>query len=209
MEALSRLKATFEAFIGLFRQLNMNLGRDGVACAETARPREAHRATSKDVRANGSDTPRQKQHRTAENARSRSTSLSQRPNAYRQSGPDGEKTIFFGKWWWRGQRHIWTGLYAWCPSLVSLQVQNGHCWHSLSIQSRSPLAVPCHCSFTQYNSCGHSSFLMRTSSWMARLCQELPAYFAHAEGVSFEAQPGWQQGRSGCQESRLVETEWG
>ena len=54
------------------------LGRDGVACAETARPREAHRATSKDVRANGSDTPRQKQRRTAENARSRSTSLSQR-----------------------------------------------------------------------------------------------------------------------------------
>ena len=33
--------------------------------------------------------------------------------------------------------------------------------------------------------------------WMARLCQELPAYFARAEGVSFEAQ--WQHGSSGCQ----------
>ena len=46
--------------------------------AEAALPREAHRATSKDVRANVSDTPRQKQHRTVENARLRSTSLSQR-----------------------------------------------------------------------------------------------------------------------------------
>ena len=35
MEALSRLKATFEACIGLFRQLNMKtLGHEGVACAE-------------------------------------------------------------------------------------------------------------------------------------------------------------------------------
>ena len=67
---------------------------------------------------------------------------------------------------------IWTGLCAWCPSLVSPQVQNWPCWYSPSIQSRSPLDVPCHCSFTQPNSCGHSPFLKRTSSWMARLCQE-------------------------------------
>ena len=37
MEVLSRLKASFEACIGLFRQLKMKtLGRDGVACAKTA-----------------------------------------------------------------------------------------------------------------------------------------------------------------------------
>ena len=71
-------------------------------------------------------------------------------------------------------------------SLVSPQVQNWTCWYSPSIQSRSSLAVLCHCSFTQPNTCGHSPFLMETSSWMARLCQELPAYFARAEGVSFE-----------------------
>ena len=98
-------------------------------------------------------------------------------------------------WSWSGENKFfrevtvaWTEAYmdrvingTWCPSLVSPQVQNGHCWHSLSIQSRSPLAVPYHCSFTQHNSYGHSLFLMRTSSWMARLCQELPAYFARAE----------------------------
>ena len=98
MEVLSRLKATFEACIGLFRQLKMKtLGRDGVACAKTALPREAHRATSKDVRANVSDTPRQKQHRTAENARLRSTSLSQR--ALKHAGNlvlIGRKQVFSG-----------------------------------------------------------------------------------------------------------------
>ena len=84
------------------------------------------------------------------------------------------------------------------------------CWYSPSIQSCSPLDVPCHCSFTQPNSCGHSPFLMRTSSWMARLdCatgSSQPTSSCSC-GRSLEAQ--WQHGRSGCQESRLVETEWG
>ena len=172
--------------------------------AEVALPREAHRATSKDVRANVSDTLRQKQHRTVENARLRSISLSQR--ALTHAGNPvliGRKQVLLGELSDSGlDRVIWTGLSAWCHSLVSPQVQNWPCWYSPSIQSRSPLDVPCHCSFTQPNSCGHSPFLMETSSWMARLCQELPACFARAEGVSFEAQ--WQHGRSGCQKS----TSW-
>ena len=101
MEALSRLKATVEACIGLFRQLNMKtLSRDSwlvKGChAEAAQPREAHRATSKDVRANVSDTPRQKQHRCAEHARLRCTSLSHR--ALTHAGNPvliGRKQVFF------------------------------------------------------------------------------------------------------------------
>ena len=65
-------------------------------------------------------------------------------------------------------------------------------WHLVdtlraSVQSRSLLTVPCHCSFTQPNTCihwftdrntrgcGHSPFSMRTSSWMAcaRSCQPI------------------------------------
>ena len=36
------------------------------------------------------------------------------------------------------ERGIWTGLSAWGHSLVSPQVQNWTCWYSPSIQSRSP-----------------------------------------------------------------------
>ena len=67
------------------------------------------------------------------------------------------------------------------------------CWYSPRIQSRSPpdarytatapllnqgsFSLP----LTQPNSCGHSPFFMRKSSWMVRLCQELPAYFARVK----------------------------
>ena len=60
MEALSRLKTTFEACIGLFSPTEQENIRSQLmkGChAEAALPREAHRATSKDVRANVSDTP--------------------------------------------------------------------------------------------------------------------------------------------------------
>ena len=64
------------------------------------------------------------------------------------------------------------------------------CGYSASIRSRSPLDVPCHCSFTQPNTCIRSLAAraagiplsdMRTSSWiMDGVCQELPAYRACA-----------------------------
>ena len=118
MEALSRLKATFEAGMGLFRQLNMKtLGRDSrrdgmqkLRC-RVKRTEPLQRCTRY-----VSDTLRQKQYRTVENARLRSTSLSQRcPNACRQSGPDREKTssLNLGELSDGGlDRGIWTGLSA-------------------------------------------------------------------------------------------------
>ena len=100
------------------------------------------------------------------------------------------------------------GVCAWCHSLVSPQVQRWPCGYCPSIQSRSPFDVPCHCSVTQPNtcihslasiySCGHSPFLMRTSSWMvwAGSCQ--PTLLVWRCFIQ-----SWQNGRSGCQESRV------
>ena len=100
------------------------------------------------------------------------------------------------------------GVCAWCHSLVSPQVQRWPCGYRPSIQSRSPFDVPCHCSITQPNtcihslasiySCGHSPFLMRTSSWMvwtgaASLLCSCGRCFIQS----------WQNGRSGCEESRI------
>ena len=57
-----------------------------------------------------------------------------------------------------------------------------------SIQSRSLLGVPCHCSFTQPNTCIRSLAATAADITMDGLCQELPAYGpARAEGVSFES----------------------
>ena len=127
-------------------------------------------------------TPRQMQHRTAENARARSTSVNV-PYACRQSGPEaGRKQVLRGYDGGLG-RGILTGLCARWHTLVSPQVQRWPCRYSPSIQSRTPLDnVPYHCSFTQPNTCtcstaasGHSLLFMRTSSWMAcahaRSCQ--------------------------------------
>ena len=97
MEALLRLKATFEAFSPT-EQENIGSRRVKGCHAEAALPHEAHRATSKDVRSNVCDTPRQKQHRTAKNERLTSTSLTQR--ALTHAGNPvliGRKQVFFGK----------------------------------------------------------------------------------------------------------------
>ena len=90
-------------------------------------------------------TPRQKRHRTAENARA-TKHLSQRANACRQSGPEAgrNKRFFFGGGGGGGGsvtaaglgRGIWTaGLCAWCHTLVSSQLQRWPCRYSPSIQS--------------------------------------------------------------------------
>ena len=131
-----------------------------------------------------------------ENPRARTTSVSV-SCACRQSGPEAKRKHVF-----REVTVAWAQAYGQGDSLVSLQqVQRWPCGYFPSMQSRSLLAVPCHCSFTQpntcirslastINSCWHSPFLMRTSSWMDGLCQELPAYgiyLACAESVSFKA----------------------
>ena len=151
MVALLRLKATFEAWKSNFRGLswtfwpkyeNMGSRLAKEWHVKTAPPCEEHRATSKDLRVTVHET----QHGTAENARARTTLVSvscactlriwswrvlKREN-YFFSGSDGGLS-----------RGVWTG-----HSLVSPQVQRWPCGYSPSIQSRSLLDVPCHCSFT-------------------------------------------------------------
>ena len=69
------------------------------------------------------------------------------------AGPEAEGNKFF-----REVTVAWAQAYGQGHSLVSLQqVQHWPCGRSPSIQSRSPLGVPCHCSaFTQPNICIHS-----------------------------------------------------
>ena len=181
MVALSRLKATFEACLGLFRQNMKTLGRESRRGGMQKPRRRVRCIKPLPTMYSLQYTRRQKQLRTAENAWARAASVSV-PYACRQSGPEAsEKASLFGKWRWLGhaEEYIYMdicGVCAWCHSLVSPQVQRWPCGYRPSIQSRSPFDVPCHCSITQPNtcihslasiySCGHSPFLMRTSSWM-------------------------------------------
>ena len=112
----------------------------------TAPPCEARRATSKDVRA----TVQSKSNSgTAENARARTTPVSV-SCACRQSGPEaGRKQVFSGS---DGglSTGVWTGRFtgfSTTSSTLTLWI------YSPSIQSRSLLGVPFHCSFTQPNTC--------------------------------------------------------
>ena len=113
MVALSRLKATSEAWKSNFRGLSLTFWPKyenmGSRLAKewrvvTAPPYEAHRSTSKDARL-------QKQHGTAENARARTTSVSV-SCACRQSGPEaGRKQVFSGS---DGglSTGVWTGRFT-------------------------------------------------------------------------------------------------
>ena len=155
MVALSRLKATFEAWKCNFRGLYWTFGakyeNTGLRLTkewhvETAPPCEAHRAPSKEQDGCARySTLLRKQHATAENARARTPSVSVScacsPRIWSWRG---KKTSFFGK-----VTVAWAEAYGQpCHSLVSPQVQRWPCGYSPSIQSRSLLDVPCHCSFT-------------------------------------------------------------
>ena len=168
---------------------------------ETAPPCEAHRATSKDVRAtvhsSKSNMGLRKMH---ERGQTQSACLAA---ACRQSGPEaGRKQLFFGKWRWLGQS--W-GCGEWCHSRMQFTgfstnsaltlwshvgLLSGHskpqpAWRALSLLLYSSQQLH---PFTSHSSCRHSPFSMRTSSWVAcaRSCQPM-AYLACAEGVSFKA----------------------
>ena len=101
MGALSRLKATFEACLGLFRQKMKTLGRESRRVGmQNSKPRRRVRRTEPlptMYSLQYTRHSRQKQLRTAENAWARAASVSV-PYACRQSGPEAsEKASLFGK----------------------------------------------------------------------------------------------------------------
>ena len=108
-KATSRLvKATFEACLGLFRQNMKTLGRLERP-AETPPPREAHRATSKDVHLlNKSNTGLRKMHEPGAPQAACPTH-----EGILVLGETGRKQVFFREvtaaW---AEALIWTGLYA-------------------------------------------------------------------------------------------------
>ena len=126
---------------------------------ETAPPCEAHRATSKDVRAtvhsSKSNMWLRKMH---ERGQTQSACLAA---ACKQSGPEaGRKQVFSGSDGGLGRAGVMVSdAIHGCHSLrlVSPQIQRWPCGTTLGyspgIQSRSLLDVPCHCSFTQPSSC--------------------------------------------------------
>ena len=167
MVALSRLKATFEACFGLFRQsmhenIGLRLGKEWHA--ESAPPREAHRVTSKDVRATLYCT-------TWRSDCGKCTSedhLSQ--YACRQSGPEAgrkqvfwEVTVAWAKAYGQARVIMWvmpfTGFST--NSALTLLILCEHskpqptwCTLPLLLYSTQHLHP-----FTGRNSCGHSPFI--------------------------------------------------
>ena len=218
MEALSRLKAT--PVWGLFWTFSSteheNIGSRLVkGChAEAALPRESYRAT-RWMYALTWATLLDKSNIGLRNmhARLRSTSMNQPPLT--DAGNPvliGRKQVFFWKWRWLARTEAYGQGY----------VDNVTPFTGFSTSSKLTLLILSEHSKLQPAWCAlpllHYStqqlrafpFLMRTSSWMARLdcatrsCQPTSSCSC---GRSLEAQ--WQHGRSGCPESRLVETEWG
>ena len=129
-----------------------------------------------------------------ENPRARTTSVSV-SCACRQSGPEAKRRQVFSGSDGGLSTGVWTGRFtglSTTSSTLTLWILSEHakpqpacCALPLLLYSTQHLHP-----FTGLNSCGHSPFLMRTSSWMDGLCQELPAYgiyLACAESVSFKA----------------------
>ena len=200
MVALSRLKATFEAWKSNFRGLSWAFWTKyehmGSQLANewhvvTAPRCEAHRATSKDVRvtvhSSKSNMGLRKMHErwppeSAGPAHAGNLVLKREENNF-FSGSDGGLST--GVWTGRftGFSTTSSTLTLWILSEHS-QPQPAWCDLPLLLYSTQHLHP-----FTGRNSCGHSPFLMRTSSsWKAcsRSCQPM-AYLACVEGFSFKA----------------------
>ena len=158
MVALSRLKATFEACLELFRQNMKHWPGSRLAKkwhAETVPPRvkgtdsRGQRCTRYCTLLDKSNIGLRKMH---ERGRSpQSACPTHEGNLVLKQG----ENKFFEKWRWLGQRQM-DKLCEWCHSLVSPHKFNVDLIDSPSIQSRSPLDVPCHCSFTQPNTFSRS-----------------------------------------------------
>ena len=157
----------------------------------TAPPCEAHRATSKDVRAtvhsSKSNMGLRKMHK-------RGPPQSACPAHAGNLVLKREENKFFGKLRWlehrRKDRAIHWFFFNKFRATLTLWILSEHskpqpAWCALPLLLYSTQHLH---PFTGRNNCGHSPFLMRTSSWMAcaRSCQPM-AYLARAEGVSFKA----------------------
>ena len=155
MVALSRLKATFEACLGLFCQNMKTLvaNREGVACRNRAdgwgAPSDFQRCTRYSTLVHKSNFGLGRMHGRG---LPQSVCLTHAGNLVLKprreqvfSGSDGGLVM---------QRIMdICDVCAWCHSLVSPQVKRWPCGYCPSIQSRSSFDVPCHCSFTQPNTC--------------------------------------------------------
>ena len=232
MVALSRLEAIFEAWKSNFRGLSWTFGpkyeNSGSRLAkewhvEIAPPCEAHRATSKDVRAtvhsSESNMGLRKMH---ERGQTQSACLAAACRQSRSGLEAGRKQVFSGSDGGLG-RGIWTGLWWVMPftdAFTGFSTSSAlTLWNHVGLLSEHSKPLPAWCAlplllystqqlhlFTSHNSCGHSpAFSMRTSSWVAcaRSCQPCSCGRCFIQS--------WQHGRSGCQEikSSRVETERG
>ena len=113
----------------------------------TAPPCEAHRAPSKDVRATVHSSKSSMGPCGKSTRRTTSVSVS---CACRQSGPEAKRKQAFSGSDGGLRSGVWTGRFtglSTTSSTLTLYI------YSPSMQSRSLLAVPCHCSFTQPNTC--------------------------------------------------------
>ena len=184
MVALSRLKATFEACLGLFRRSMKAMGRESRS-GGMQKPRWRVRRTEPlPTMYSLQYTRRQKQLRTAEDAWAKAASVSV-PCACRKSGPEAsEKASLFRKWRWLG--HAKEYGHMWCLCVMPFTGFSTNSTLTLWILSKHSKPQPAWCAlplllystqhphpFTYLNSCGHSPFLTRTSSWMvwAGSCQ--------------------------------------
>ena len=159
MVALSRIKATFEAWKSNFRGLSWTFWpkyenmlhrvatREGVACGNRAAAAVWGAPSHfQDVCA----TVQSKSNMGLRKMHERGPPQSACPAHAGNLVLKREESKFF--------REVtvpaWAQAYGQGDSLVSLQqVQRWPCGYSPSIQSRSLLGVPCHCSFTQPNTC--------------------------------------------------------
>ena len=212
MVALSRLKATFVAwksnFWGLywtfwpkFENMGSRLAKEWHVVTTPAC--EAHRATSKDAFATVQSKSKMGLRKMHERGPPQSACPVQAGNLVLKR----EENKFF-----REVTVVWAQAYGQGDSLVSLQqVQRWLCGYSPSIQSRSLLGVPCHCSFTQPNTCIRSLAATAADIIMDGLCQELPAYGTPCSCGRCFIQ-SWQRGSSVIwlpRKSSRVETERG
>ena len=211
MVALSRLKATFEACPGLFfAKTSARVSRRSGMTKSRSRVRRTESLPKMSAL--------QHEDRTAENARARITSV-RVPYACRQSGLEaGRKQVFSGsdgtwaKAYGQARGYMWVMPFTGFSTTSTLHVDS--CGYSASIRSRSLLDVPCHCSFTQPNTCIRSLAAraagiplsdMRTSSWiMDGVCQELPAYRARAAWESVSVKTDRMARKSSRVETEII-----
>ena len=219
MVALSRLKATFEACFGLFRQNMKTLGRESRR-GGMQKPCRRVRRTEPLPTTRTCYTVRSSTKETSDcgecmgEGRGR---LSQRALRMQAIWPEAsEKASLLGKWRWLGHAEEYG--HMGCMYVIPFTAFSTSSTLTLWILSKHSKLQPVWCAlpllhystqhlhpFTCLNSCGHSPFLMRRSSWMvwAGSCQ--PTLFVRK--VFHSKLTEWQIWLPG--KSSQLETEWG